>query len=269
MRKIIAMLTAVFIVIANSSLVFAKTTDKDQTLNIDSHKNGVVELSHRSEDGKRVKVLIEKEGVKYQYNLNNEGKVEAFPLQMGNGTYNISILENIEGNKYLPVYTVKKVLEVKNQNTVFLNSVQQITWDSESEASKLASDITKGLKTDDEKIFAIYNFVVNNFKYDYEKLANLPSTYLPDANAMLNDKTGICYDFSSLFAVMLRSQGIPAKLVKGYTDNVEGYHAWNEVLNSKGQWIVVDTTYDAQMREHGYNTAIEKKAEEYTKKLEF
>ena len=43
---------------------------------------------------------------------------------------------------------------------------------------------------------------------------------------------------------MLRSQGIPTKLVKGYSDNVDGYHAWNEVYINE-EWITIDTTLDA------------------------
>jgi hypothetical protein len=63
---------------------------------------------------------------------------------------------------------------------------------------------------------------------------------------------GICYDFASLFAGMLRSIGIPAKLVKGYADNIDGYHAWNEVyIKETDEWITIDTSFDAQMKKAG------------------
>lgn len=46
---------------------------------------------------------------------------------------------------------------------------------------------------------------------------------------------------------MLRSQNIPAKLIKGYTPNAHGYHAWNEVYDEKLEdWVIIDTTYDLQ-----------------------
>jgi len=36
---------------------------------------------------------------------------------------------------------------------------------------------------------------------------------------------------------MLRSVGVPAKMVKGYTTNFKEYHAWNEVyVNDK--WYI-------------------------------
>lgn len=40
--------------------------------------------------------------IKYTYDMNK--KKEDFSLQMGNGSYTINLLENIEGNKYKVVY---------------------------------------------------------------------------------------------------------------------------------------------------------------------
>ncbi|MGN7382731.1 transglutaminase-like domain-containing protein [Paenibacillus sp. SAFN-117] len=54
----------------------------------------------------------------------------------------------------------------------------------------------------------------------------------------------MCYGYSSLFAAMLRSVGIPAKLVMGHSQYVTEYHAWNEVyLNN--EWVTIDTTIDS------------------------
>ena len=57
-------------------------------------------------------------------------------------------------------------------------------------------------------------------RYTYDnKLANEITSgkitkYIPDTAATLKGTTGICYDFSSLFAAMCRSQGIPCALTK-------------------------------------------------------
>ena len=56
----------------------------------------------------------------------------------------------------------------------------------------------------------------------------------------------------SLFAAMLRSVGVPTKLIKGESSNVEGYHAWNEVYIN-GKWRIVDTSYDSQLKAGGYS----------------
>lgn len=95
----------------------------------------------------------------------------------------------------------------------------------------------------------MYDYVIREYTYDYDKLATLPSTYLSDIDKIVEEKTGICYDFASLYAALLRSQGIPVKLVKGYTSNAKGYHAWNEVYDEEtGEWHIIDITYDLQAR---------------------
>ena len=62
----------------------------------------------------------------------------------------------------------------------------------------------------------------------------MQSGYLPDLDQVLEKKMGICFDYASLTAALLRVQGIAVKLVIGYADNT--YHAWNEVYLS-GQWV--------------------------------
>ena len=69
---------------------------------------------------------------------------------------------------------------------------------------------------------------------------------------------------------MLRSQDIPAKLVKGYASWTDVYHAWNEVyIASEGRWVIVDTTYDSYNYLRNYAYAFEKSADVYAKSKEF
>lgn len=92
--------------------------------------------------------------------------------------------------------------------------------------------------------------------YDYDKIATLSYDYVPKADMILSAKSGICYDYSVLLASMLRSQGIPSRLIKGYTSWTSVYYAWNEIyLEASDEWVVVDTTYDnyLYLRHRGYN----------------
>jgi transglutaminase-like putative cysteine protease len=108
-----------------------------------------------------------------------------------------------------------------------------------------ANEITRGLDSDKDKIESVYEYIINNVAYDHNKISTLPSNYVPDIDNIITSGKGICYDYASVFAAMLRSQGIPVKLVKGYSKNVTGYHAWNEVFDSEtGEWITLDTTYE-------------------------
>ncbi|MBU5438687.1 transglutaminase domain-containing protein [Tissierella sp. MSJ-40] len=66
---------------------------------------------------------------------------------------------------------------------------------------------------------------------------------------------------------MLRSQGIPTKLVKGYKNDLKAYHAWNEVLLDNN-WVIVDTTYDAALGKNKDNNML-KNSVEYNKIREY
>ena len=50
------------------------------------------------------------------------------------------------------------------------------------------------------------------------------------------------YDYASLAAAMLRSQGIPTKLIIGWVQSggSEVYHAWNMIWLEETGWITVE-----------------------------
>lgn len=107
----------------------------------------------------------------------------------------------------------------------------------------------KDVKTDMDKVTAIYNYIAGHYTYD-TKLANditsgKVSKYIPDTAATLNSNKGICYDLASLFAAMYRSQDIPCTLTKGCAGS--SYHAWNKV-NVSGNWYQIDMTYAVAKR---------------------
>jgi transglutaminase-like putative cysteine protease len=121
-----------------------------------------------------------------------------------------------------------------------------------------------------EKIDKLYSYVVENIIYDYDKIDGLEYSYVPHNDVTLELKAGICYDYSSLLASMLRSQGIPTKMVKGYANTSSVYHAWNEVfLSDEKRWVVVDTTFDAYREQNGYSYSFEKVSSNYNKVKEF
>ncbi|NMA34479.1 MAG: hypothetical protein GX940_08030 [Clostridiaceae bacterium] len=61
-------------------------------------EEGTVSISHVADQ--RLKVIIEKDGQQAKYDLRNDGMAETYPLQLGDGEYIVSVLENISGTKY-------------------------------------------------------------------------------------------------------------------------------------------------------------------------
>ena len=209
----------------------------------------------------KTKVMVEKGKEKYYYNVNNQE--ETIPLQLGKGIYSIKVLENISGKKYRVVD--KKQIDIKEESKdLYLASNQPVYWTSQNDTIALGEEITKGLGSEEEKIKAVYDYITENIKYDYKKIKNIDDNYVPELDSVVQMKKGICYDYASLFAGMLRSQDIPTKLVKGYKNDLDAYHAWNEVLLD-GKWVLVDTTYDAALKESKKKISMKKAKDDYNK----
>ena len=73
---------------------------------------------------------------------------------------------------------------------------------------------------------------------------------LPAPDVTIRRGKGSCLDYAALSAAMLRSQGIPTKLVFGYVapDNV--YHAWNMFYTEESGWVTAkfEVTEDTWVR---------------------
>lgn len=210
-------------------------------------KNGIITTTYTPKKNVASKIMISKGDIKYTYDIKNDG---SYPLQLGNGKYTVSIFDNIEGNRYRQIETEKIELKLTDDNKVFLQSNQIIDWDHNMKAIRKARELTEDTENDEEKIIEIYNYIINNISYDRNKIKNLQSGYVPSIDCILEDKKGICYDYSALFAAMLRSLGIPAKLIMGREKNNKSvYHAWNQVyLEDTDEWITIDTAYDAAFK---------------------
>ena len=269
MKKLFAAVIIILAFVFNMTTV-AAAADSTVSYNTNQLSSGIIALAYDAQTDSKLKVMVEKGDKKVTYNLKNDGTSEKFPLQFGDGEYKVSILENVVDNQYKYVSTENIKLDLPDEKQMYLASVQNINWNANMAAIIKAKELTKGLKSDSQKIKAIYDYLVSNVKYDYDKLTKLPNDYLPNIDNTIASGKGICYDYASTYAAMLRSLGIPAKLVKGYSTYVNGYHAWNEVYSSEtGRWIVTDTTYDAQMKLAKSKYSMEKNADKYTKVFEY
>lgn len=226
---------------------------------------GIVRVSYLGIN-KKIKIMIEKGSSVYYYDLKKN--VEAFPLQLGRGYYTVSVLENVFENKYKLLTEKKFKADITEENTVFLKSVQPVIWNKDMEVIKFTDELTADIEGDEAIVQAIYDYVVSHISYDYDKSVNISPDYIPDIDEIFNNKSGICYDYSVLFAGMLRSRGIPAKLAKGYKSDITNYHAWNEVYIN-GKWEIIDTTYDSYMRKNRTSCVMYKEKKEYEMSKEY
>jgi hypothetical protein len=214
--------------------------------------DGYLSIRYLRETSKKLKIKVIKlkpgggEEEAYIYDLNNRAKSEIFSLTQGNGTYLIKVLENIDGNRYAVVQTQNIETNLISEFAPFLIPIQNINYTSASKAVLKAQELTAKSRTDLDKVQEIYKYIVLTITYDYNKankvMSGALSGYIPTVDTVLDSKTGICFDYSSLMAAMLRSQGIPTKLIMGYVAPNNAYHAWNEVYITGRGWIRINST---------------------------
>ena len=128
---------------------------------------------------------------------------------------------------------------VYKQDNVSLTNGQATLWDTKT--VELADEICADCDTDEEKVNAIYEWMIHNFEYDYECE---PVIQYFNVRKTLSKRKGICYDFAHFFASICRSQNIPCYVVDGdKRENVLYHHTWNRVYFN-GSWWNVDITFD-------------------------
>jgi len=212
--------------------------------------------------GKAGIVRITKGSVNYDYKLAEGAK---YPLQLGNGDYDVMVAETVGGTKYKVVAKERIALSMKDQKEVFLQSSPFVDWNDKTLVIAKAAGLGLKGKSDKEKITAIYSHITKKFKYDYDKAKTVKAGYIPNLDDFFKAGKGICYDYAATFAAMARSEGIPTKLVMGYPADSPGtYHAWNEVyLKDLNKWVTIDTTNDAVRVQNGKTPAMFKKAADF------
>lgn len=205
------------------------------TLDASNVSEGYIMVKYTGNVGK-IKVQVSKSGSEtYTYDLNNSGVYEVFPLSEGDGSYQVKVFENIQGNQYSQAFSQTLNVTISNVFGPFLYPNQYVNFNSGSAAVAMGAQLSSGQTDQLAVVTNIYNYVINNLTYDTHKAQTVQSGYLPNVDVVLAEKKGICFDYAALMTAMLRSQDIPTKLVVGYTGNL--YHAWIDVYLEGQGWV--------------------------------
>ncbi|MBI4927532.1 MAG: transglutaminase domain-containing protein, partial [Anaerolineae bacterium] len=106
--------------------------------------------------------------------------------------------------------------------------------------AQLAQDITAGEETQYEKVTAVTEWLRDNITY-LTRIGETPANADPIEWFLFETKAGYCNYYASAEVLMLRSLGIPARMVVGYAQGTwspetelyevagKDYHAWPEV----------------------------------------
>ena len=181
----------------------------------------------------------------YNYDLPNDGTQTVYPLNMGNGPYVLRIMQNTSGNNYVELYAAEIDVKLSSEFAPFLVSNMYCDYDAKSDCVKKARELTASSSNEAQVVKEVCEFVASSVTYDNAKAERLAksSGYVPDPDDTLKTGTGICFDYASLSAAMLRSLGIPTRVMTGYVGKDQVYHAWIMVYVD-GTWHSASFTVD-------------------------
>lgn len=207
----------------------------NESVTIDtSHKDeGYIMVSYTGSCEKVKFQLTGPNDVTYTYNLH--GGYETFPLTAGNGSYKMGVFENIEGTTYSTLFTQSVEVTITDELKPFLYANQYVNFAADSATADVGEELAYTANNDLEVVENVYNYIISNFSYDYDKAKTVPKGYLPVVDEILESRTGICFDYAAVMATMLRTQNIPTRLEVGYM--LEEYHAWISIYIEEHGWI--------------------------------
>lgn len=117
---------------------------------------------------------------------------------------------------------------------------------------ELARRVTDRAGTPYEKTVAVLNHLLTNYAYSLD--ADTTNLRHPIDEFLFSRKTGYCEHYATAMVLMLRSIGIPSRLVTGflatewnefgnyYTVRQRDAHAWVEVYYPQSGWMTMDPT---------------------------
>lgn len=236
----------------------AQTSNQSAVIDYSNADQGYICVKYTGSVSK-VKVVIKgPDSIQYNYLLRGGG-YEVFPLASGDGSYDISVCENIAGTKYAICLHDNIDVTVTNEFGPFLYPNQYVDFNENSDVVARGSELAEGADNDLDVVINVYNYMISSITYDYDKASDPPTDYVTDIDAILDSGTGICLDYAAVMAAMLRSQQIPTRLEVGYAK--DAYHAWvsvyteengwlNGIIQFDGEkWTLVDPTFGANSSE--------------------
>lgn len=202
-------------------------------------------VSACGESASRLKFQVNNGDVTYNYDLPNNGTPTVYPVNMGDGSYNFRIMQNTEGSNYVELTSASASVSLASEFDPFLVPNMFCSYTPSSSCVSKARELTADAANQGEAVRNVCTFLTENISYDRAKAAELSTGtgYVPNPDETLSSKTGICFDYASLAAAMLRSMGFPTQIVTGYVGKDQIYHAWIMVY-ADGTWHTASFAVD-------------------------
>jgi hypothetical protein len=138
-------------------------------------------------------------------------------------------LFNIKENLYMIRCSTKEAVEANKE--------------IDKKITKIYKELKLNNKTDIEKITAIHDYVVTNYKYEFINYS---------MSEIIDSKKAKCDGYAALFQLLAEKSGIKSLVVTGFDKDRDILHTFNLVMINK-KWYQVDCTYDASQYKKSKN----------------
>lgn len=208
----------------------------DDSVSIDASNisDGYVMVRYTGHSEKAKAQITIPDGTVYTYTIKGSD-YNTFPLTGGNGDYTLKVYEWVVDNSYALAFSQALSVSLNDEFKPFLYPNQYVWFTGDSQVVALGRELSDQSADDLDYVQNSYYYVIRNISYDNDKAENTPTDYVPDIDTILEEQKGICFDYASLMAALLRSQSIPTKLEVGYSG--EAYHAWISVYLTESGWV--------------------------------
>ena len=210
-------------------------TENDGSIDVSSVNEGVV-LAHAT-SASRLKFIVATGEMAYNYDLPGDGTTITCPINMGDGPYAFAIMRNTSGSNYVETASANANVSLVSEFAPFTRPNVYCNYNDSSACVQFARGLVADAENEGDAVRAVCNYICDNVTYDLDKAEKLSGTsgYVPDPDETFITNKGICFDYASLGAAMLRSVGIPTKIITGYVSPEDLYHAWIMVYID-GSW---------------------------------
>ncbi len=175
----------------------------------------------------------------YYYDFHGKTGPQVIPITEGDATYVFTMFEQVEGDSYSTADTLSLDITLDEPFGPFLHSNQFVDFSETTKAITEAKKLYEGTSDDLSFIAAVYNYTMKTIEYDESQADQARSGeiagYLPVLDEVVDTNAGICFDYAAVMTAMLRSQGVPTKMVLGYASGI--YHAWVSVYTEETGWM--------------------------------
>ncbi len=170
------------------------------------------------------------------------------------------ILQQGDSYEVVSRFSLVDATSLRNASTIYPNWVTEtylpLPDSITPETIALAEDITAVYDNNFDKAIAIRDYLRENITYN-DQIEAVPDGFEPVHYTLFVTKEAYCNYYASAMAVMLRSQGIPARIASGfsrgsfddesfsYRVNASNAHTWVEAYFPDYGWIQFEPTASA------------------------